>query len=578
MGKSKPITLRRSERLLSRYHSLPAFEEESANECDEDADLDLNELANAESDVDLNSCEESDGGSEFDESISEEESDDNDEDNWTNNTNHLDNLKHSFDDAASVVEDMGDREADFFGKLIDESIIQKIVDETNLYSEQEQSKNWTPLSCQEFIAFIGMLILMGIHKLPTLKCYWSSDPILRVNEIAEVMPASRFKKIIENLHLNDNTKQLPRKDTNYDKLHKLRPLLDHLNVVIDKVYKSSSWYSIDESMIKFKGRCFLKQYMPKKPIKWGYKVWCLADAVTGYIIAFFIYTGQEASKFATTLGERVVMKLATKIRPGSIVAFDNFFTSFSLLKSLAEKNIFACGTVKSNSKGLPDFMKKNQVNNKHDKNMKRGEFQFKAKNRIAAVKWMDKKPVRFLSTAHSPRQTSYVRRRIRNGSKTDVSCPKVVEVYNKTMGGVDKFDQYHERYAIGRRSTKWWHRIFYYLIDLAIVNTYFLWRLQHPESDHLNFRLILARQLIGGYTSRKPRGRPPNFVKIAIPEHIRLANVGVHLPIKNENNRRCKMCSSKSIENRTRFTCSFCKVPLCITVSRDCFFKFHCAK
>lgn len=311
--------------------------------------------------------------------------------------------------------------------------------------------------------------------------------------------------------------------------------------------------------------------MPKKPIKWGYKVWCLADAITGYIIAFFIYTGQETSKFATTLGERVVMSLATKIKSGSIVSFDNFFTSFSLLKNLASKNIFACGTVRSNSKGLPDFMKKNKTNDKNDKSMKRGEFQFKAKNRIAAVKWMDKKAVRFLSTAHSPRQISSVRRKIRNGSKINVGCPKVVEVYNKTMGGVDKFDQYHERYAIGRRSTKWWHRIFYYLIDLAIVNTYLLWQLQHPQCDHLNFRLKLARQLINGYTSRKSRGRPPNFVKISTPEDVRLANVGVHMPIKNKNNRRCKMCSSKSTENRTRFTCSFCKVPLCITENRECF-------
>lgn len=65
------------------------------------------------------------------------------------------------------------------------------------------------------------------------------------------------------------------------------------------------------------------------------------------------------------------MNFATKMKPGLIVAFDNFFTSFSLLKNLASKIIFACGAVKSNSKGLPDFMKKNKINNKNDKNSKR---------------------------------------------------------------------------------------------------------------------------------------------------------------------------------------------------------------
>lgn len=46
----------------------------------------------------------------------------------------------------------------------------------------------------------------------------------------------------------------------------------------------------------------------------------------------------------------------------------------------------------------------------------------------------------------------------------------MVKVYNNIMGGVDSFDQFRERYAIGRRSVKWWHRNFYFLIDLAIVN------------------------------------------------------------------------------------------------------------
>ncbi|XP_037034384.1 piggyBac transposable element-derived protein 4-like [Bradysia coprophila] len=448
MGKPKNILVRRSERIFNRRHSLPVFEEESSDEADEGAVLELNGLTDEGDVIDSITYDESDGGSGSEEYVSEEEGNHDDEDDWTDNTKHLDNLTQSFDGMPSVADVMGEKEVDYFGKLLNESITQRIVDETNLYSLQNQSKNWTPLSCQELLAFVGMLILMGIHQLPTLKCYWSSDPILRVDAIAAVMPASRFKKIVENLHLNDNEKQLPRTDPNYDKLHKLRPLLDHLNDVIDRVYKPSSRYSIDESMIKFKGRCFLKQYMPQKPIKWGYKVWCLADALTGYIISFFIYTGQEVSKFATTLGERVVMKLAAKIKPGSIVAFDNFFTSFSLMKNLATKNIFACGTVKSNSKGLPDFMRNNKANQKVDKNMKRGEFQFKAKNRIAAVKWIDKKPVRFLSTAHSPRNVSNVRRRIGKGSRVDIGCPKVVEDYNKIMGGVDKFDQYHERYAI----------------------------------------------------------------------------------------------------------------------------------
>lgn len=174
-----------------------------------------------------------------------------------------------------------------------------------------------------------------------------------------------------------------------------------LNDQIGKVYHPSSYYTVDESMIAFKGRCVLKQYMPLKPIKRGYKVWCLADATTGFIIAFIVYTGKEEVILNSTLGERVVMNFAAKIRPGSIVVVYNFLTSFSLLENLRKKDIYASGTVRSNSKGLPEFMKTNKANEKVSKNMKRGEFQFEIKNRIAAVQWKDNKAVNFLSSAHT---------------------------------------------------------------------------------------------------------------------------------------------------------------------------------
>ena len=44
--------------------------------------------------------------------------------------------------------------------------------------------------------------------------------------------------------------------------------------------------SIDEAMVKYKGRVFFWQSMPKKPIKWGIKVWMLAEPKTSYISNF----------------------------------------------------------------------------------------------------------------------------------------------------------------------------------------------------------------------------------------------------------------------------------------------------
>ncbi|CAB3232803.1 unnamed protein product [Arctia plantaginis] len=64
-------------------------------------------------------------------------------------------------------------------------------------------------------------------------------------------------------------------------------------------------------MIAFKGRSTLKQYMPHKPIKRGFKVWVICCAVTGYMMNFDVYEGKlQGGERELGLGESVVLKLA----------------------------------------------------------------------------------------------------------------------------------------------------------------------------------------------------------------------------------------------------------------------------
>jgi hypothetical protein len=79
---------------------------------------------------------------------------------------------------------------------------------------------------------------------------------------------------------------------NKDKLFKLKPLIDCCTEKFSKSYFGTRELSIDESMIIFKGRSTMKQYNPMKPIKRGYKIWCLADQ-KGYIKNFQIYQGKK---------------------------------------------------------------------------------------------------------------------------------------------------------------------------------------------------------------------------------------------------------------------------------------------
>ena len=95
----------------------------------------------------------------------------------------------------------------------------------------------------------------------------------------------------------------------------------------------------------------------------------------------------------------------------------------------------------------------------------------------------------------------------------------------------------------------------YYMIDMAIVNAFVLWKLNKRNSathDQLSFRLRLARQLVDGYTDRKRVGRPISFLanKKEVPDDVRLAGVGQHMPKLGDKYRRCHNCSSKIHEKR----------------------------
>lgn len=124
---------------------------------------------------------------------------------------------------------------DFFQLFVDNHILGKIVAETNRYTCQSlQARNkdigsWKDIALEELKAFLGLLICMSIHRLPSLRDYWSSDWVLGVPAFAKVMPRNRFLDIWNNLHLCDNTKMPQPRDPNFGKLFKVREFLNNLN-------------------------------------------------------------------------------------------------------------------------------------------------------------------------------------------------------------------------------------------------------------------------------------------------------------------------------------------------------------
>ena len=66
------------------------------------------------------------------------------------------------------------------------------------------------------------------------------------------------------------------------------------------------------------------------------------------------------------------------------------------------------------------------------------------------------------------------------------------------MGGVDLANQFREAYETHRPTLRNWWPLFYWLIDVAYINTYRLYRLHVGERPltHLQFRTELYYKLL----------------------------------------------------------------------------------
>ena len=126
------------------------------------------------------------------------------------------------------------------------------------------------ISGEEFCAFLGVNLLMGINKLATMNSYWLVDEGLGNSLIQKAMTRAQFLEILQNIHFADNHKEpSPKESEEYECAWKLRPLFDHLGKHFQDMLQPEAHQSIDEHMCKFKGKSIMRQYMKNKPIKWA---------------------------------------------------------------------------------------------------------------------------------------------------------------------------------------------------------------------------------------------------------------------------------------------------------------------
>ena len=278
----------------------------------------------------------------------------------------------------------------------------------------------------------------------------------------------------------------------------------------------------------------------------------------------------------TGLCSRVVLDLLDGLDHKNYhVYMDNYYTSPNLFITLYNKGIGACGTARPSRRHFPsDIITKAMKHNV-------GKYDYRSNGPLLALVWIDKRSIYMITSIHVAEQVGSiprVKRRQIDGSRIDVPCPPCLPDYQAFMRGVDRADQRIGYYNLGRRSRRWWKRVFGYLIECCILNAFVLLSFVEPPTSrrrrsYLHARITLAEGLIDGYCSRQRIGRPRSLSTANI-ERLNLS-LG-HFPQRSQSKGRCVVCGRHGERHETWTECCYCHVPLCSGPSgRECFRKYH---
>ena len=473
----------------------------------------------------------------------------------------------------------------FFLFVFTPQLLESIVSETNRYSIQRRARldvssqiptgqvaPFAPVDVVDMEVFIGLVLSMGILKLPAIRDYWSSDELYNGGSLSSFMSRNRFEEIFWNLHLCDNTSMPKRGEEGFDRLFKVRGYLNSLCSSFQRCFRPFQRVAVDEMMIPFKGRSSLKQYMPMKPVKRGFKIWAACDCNTSYLFNFIVYEGKGSIvNDDLGLGGSVVMHLMEEyLGENRIVYSDNYFTSVPLCNSLMDNATHCCGTTRHSRKDFPAVAKVVADKKAGIRKAQKGTIRMEPVGSANALGWMDKRDVHMLSTFHGD-ETVSIDRRQSDGTEKREQIPQVIREYNKYMRAVDIMDQRRGSYECTRKSKRWWLRFFWWGLDTVVINSWLMYN-HFNENEYLSqldFRKNVVRAMLEQNPIQKsPVGRPRKQPRTSLPARL----TERHFISLGSKRRNCVQCERNGNRTQPKYYCPTCNVGLCVD---KCFELWH---
>ena len=506
-----------------------------------------------------------------------------------------------------------DEPIDFFDAIFGQSEFNSILYQTKLFRKQkkynEPPYNWKEPDYTEIRCFIGLLLWTSLVQMPNRRAYFSESEIYFLPHFKSHMSQHRFEQLFAMLHLTNNN-QLPDTLSTAKRFEaKLGNFLNIVNMNSSRLLKPGRALSIDEIMVKFYGRSQIRQYMKSKPAKYGIKLWGLACGECGYCLRQELYLGSSVESGG---GRDVVLQLSEGyLDQGYIIYCDRFFSHLDLAAYLRSRGTGLVGTACISSLPLDlEYLVSLMIplswaykwfscQAKISYQPKEGPArQLQANEPVCLLVWMDKKyrtadkKVVFITNClpaiPRPGKEDYQQKNIRDANlkytRQYIPSPPILKAYNLCMGGVDKHDRLVSHHAIPLSSKRGYIKIFLYLLDSVVVNSWILFKSAKQAKGLWNqaaqrrhtlswFKECVILSLCGQYTSRRRKSSVKVTGSIILP-HQGLKDISYHqiLPISQipdfqastSTAKRCVKCTSLK-----RTACLACKQPYCYECGRE---------
>ena len=315
----------------------------------------------------------------------------------------------------------------------------------------------------ELKALLGIYILAAVMKDNHLSSKMMFDTSYCGTRYRATMSKSRFDFLTACLRFDDKETRAERR--NVTVFAPISEIWEEFIEVCRTIYKPSSYFTINEPLVGFRGQWPFRMYIPNKPAKYGLKLVLLCDVSTKYLINASPYLGKSTQPNGGRPLADYFVELLTAPIYGTNRNFtmDNWFTNVPLADRLISRpyTMTIVGTIRKNKPHIPPVF----IENDKKRPVGTSLFAYSTNSTLVSYKPKTNKIVTLLSTMHTSSGTT----------NKNTKKPEIIHTYNATKGAVDTFDQMCQNMCANRKTKRWPMCIFYNMINMACINSYVIY-------------------------------------------------------------------------------------------------------